>query len=272
MRSRIAFWFLLIIFASVGGLFLSEKGGTRGFESIAMKVVAPAQSAITYAISPFRGVFSTITHLRDLERENEARRDEVAALKSEIVRLREVDIENKRLKDLLGYKDHNPDWKYLNARVIGGGPNNLVQTITIDKGKANGLQEGMTVVASGGLVGKITDVWDNASRVLLLIDPNSSVNAMVQRSRALGVVIGQPGRHITMEYVAQGESVEPGDMVMTSGFGGGFPKGVLIGQVADIGGSDLEVFQQLRLVPAVRFQDLEEVMVITNFTPIKIPG
>jgi rod shape-determining protein MreC len=128
----------------------------------------------------------------------------------------------------------------------------------------------MPVVTERGLVGRVHQVGPVSSTVLLLTDPSSGVQGLVQRTRAAGVVNGKSGGAPVMEYVPQGAEIEPGDLVITSGLGGNFPKNLVIGQVVEVQQRDFDMFQQAVIRPTVDFNRLEFVLVITNFAPL--PG
>ena len=270
MRLKLILWALSLLLLGAGGIFVSQRGWMQPAQGLALQGLAPLQQAFNQTIDPLAKFFDALVRVRRLEAENERQREELARLSAEIATLREAEMENQRLRALLHYKEANPGRQFLVAAVIGRDPTNLVESIIIDKGSRDGLQEGMVVVAEGALAAKLIQVSDSFAKALLITDPTSSVNAMVQSSRALGVVKGWPGSGLVMEYVAQGEEVQAGDLVVTSGLGGGFPQGLLIGQVVAVEGSDVEMFQRLEIKSPVGFQGLEEVMVITNFTPFRL--
>lgn len=236
-------------------------------ERPAMAVLAPIQGLLASIAHPIAETLDSITHLGSLKEENEKLRHQIEQLNTEVVRLREVQLENERLRALIAYQQGNPGLRFQTAAVIGRDPTNLVQTIVINKGLKQGVSKGMVVVAEGGLAGKVTNAYENSAKVRLITDPSSAVSAMVQRSRSSGLVEGKAGGALAMSYLAKGDDVAVGDLVITSGLGGGFPKGILIGQITEVGGSPSEPFQHVLLQPAASFSKLEEVLVIINFTP-----
>jgi rod shape-determining protein MreC len=121
-------------------------------------------------------------------------------------------------------------------------------------------------------VGRIVEVGFTSSKVLLIIDARSSVNALVQRSRASGVVEGILGGTLAMKYISQDQEVSVGDVILTSGLGGNFPKGIVIGQVVGVHQQDIEMFQQAQVRPTVDLGHLERVLVITDFQPVEVIG
>lgn len=128
----------------------------------------------------------------------------------------------------------------------------------------------MPVVNEQGLVGRISEVNESTSKVLLITDADSTVNAILQSSRLTGVITGRPGADPVMGFIPQGSEVSVGEIVLTSGMGGNFPKGIPIGQVVEVRQRDFEVFQEATVRPTVDFGRLEMVMIITNFDPLEV--
>jgi rod shape-determining protein MreC len=188
----------------------------------------------------------------------------------ENVRLREADIERAALREALQFKQANPTFELIAAEVVGRDPSNLLQYILIDRGADDGLTPGMPVVTARGLVGKVTAVYPHSARVMLLTDLASSVNALIQSSRATGMLQGEGQRGLIMRYVEQRDQVQVGDVVLTSGLGGNFPKRLVIGQVTDVKRSDVDMFQEVQVLSAVDFDQLEMVLVIRSFVPIDV--
>jgi rod shape-determining protein MreC len=155
------------------------------------------------------------------------------------------------------------------ARVIGQESNNFLDFIMLDLGSEHGVGVGMPVLTDQGLVGRISEVTNTTSKVLLVTDASSAVNAILQSSRVNGVVRGNPGGDLLMDYIPQGVVFSVGEIVLTSGLGGNFPKGIPIGQVTEVRQRDIDVFQQAVVRPTVDFSSLELVTVVTNFDPLE---
>ena len=126
---------------------------------------------------------------------------------------------------------------------------------------------GMPVITEAGLVGRISRVSSGSSQVMLLTDSQSAVNAYVQRSRATGVVQGTLGPDLSLEYVLRGETIVVGDVLLTSGVGGNFPRRLVIGQVAEVRQNDIEAHTSAVVVPAANLAELESVLILMNFEP-----
>ena len=157
---------------------------------------------------------------------------------------------------------------YLAANVIGFDTSPFLSYIFLDRGSNDNIRRDMPVVTEAGLVGRVVEVTATACKVLLITDPNPPVNARVVRSRAAGVVVGQTAGSLTLQYLAQEAEVQPGDVVITSGLGGKYPEGIVIGTVTVVQRQDYEVQQTAVLVSPIDFRALEMALIITSFQPI----
>ncbi len=266
LRSR-ALVAILILSVILAWLVFDQLSATNPIRDAFSRVLSPVQFVLKRVVSPVDKVVSGVVHAVRLEAENQALRDENAELRNLVMLLQEARLENEKLRRELEFKSAVPNYHLLAAEVIGHDPNNLLQYLIIDRGAADGLEPGMPVLTADGLVGRISRVNHSSAAVMLISDPSSSVSALIQQSRATGLVQGYPGQELVMRYIAQGEEVNVGDVVLTSGLGGGFPKRLVIGQVASVKRSDVEMFQEARVIPAVRLRDLEMVQVLLNFPP-----
>jgi rod shape-determining protein MreC len=265
--------FLLLAILCLGGIALRETGRLQHVEGLAVDLVIPLQQGLSRFGNRVANMMETVHQLDRLQQENRELQDLVDQLTIENVRLSEAAIENEILRQQLNFTRENPSFDIRSAdvigRVVGRDPSNILQNLLIDVGARDGVAPGMPVVTAQGLVGHITRVGDRSARVLLITDASSSVNALLQRSRATGVVQGQIGRTLVMHYIAQGEDVQVGDIVLTSGLGGNYPKRLVIGQVTAVRQRDIDLFQEAEVRPTVDFGRLEVVMVITDFTPVQ---
>ncbi len=263
---------LAVVVVLVVGKRVPAIGAVQG---VVLDAFAPIQDLITSSYQEVTGTGGrTVATVDQLVQENERLRAENDRLAQEAVRAPELQRENDELRDLLGLRRAGAPWQWLPGRVIAADPSNLVRSIDVELPTTSGLVENMTVMTARGLVGKITKLGRNAARVLLVTDSTSSVNAMVQRSRARGVVYGVRGApgasQIVMRYIPQGEEIKAGDRIVTSGLGGIFPEGIAIGQVAEVRQSATDMFQEATVEPFVDFGRLETVLVITNHQPVKL--
>jgi len=258
---------LLLLALLVAGIVLRPTGYLKPVEDIASTLFAPLQYSVHWVGTRVEGWVQALRELRSSRSRVVQLQETVDRLMIENVRLREAEIEATALREQLQFKLANPTYEMLAAEVIGQDPSNLLQYIMIDRGSQDGLTAGMPAVTARGLVGSITTVYPHSARVMLLTDPASSVNALIQSSRATGVVQGQARLNLLLRYVEGSEQVQVGDIVLTSGLAGRFPKRLVIGQVQAVRRSDVEMFQEIEVQSAVEFDRLESVLVIQNFVP-----
>ena len=268
---------LVVLAASLAVLILGRTGAVRPAENVASTVVVPIQYAVHRLVQGVADIVRVPYDLQNLRAENERLQARVDELVYQLALLREIQIENANLRELLNLKEQSPEVlgpgaDLLSAEVIGRDPSNLLRYLMIDRGSQDHLKPGMPVIAPRGLVGQIDEVRPNSAKVKLLTDPSSSVTAMVQRSRATGSVQGQTGPNLVMNLLPQSEEgiAKVGDLVLTSGLGGHFPRRLLIGQITEVKQRDVNMFQEVRLRPAVDFDRLETVIVVRHFTPIGV--
>jgi rod shape-determining protein MreC len=255
-------------------LVLSSSGKLAPFEGVMSTATRPFLITFSGLGRQVNNVLNTIRDLRTLRTSNQNLQSLANTLTIDNLRLKEVESENLQLRELLRFRQLNPIYDFRGgqviARVISKAPNNYLSTITIDLGAEHGIEAGMPVVSERGLVGRIYKVGPTSSTVLLITDPSSGVSALLQRNRLVGVVNGRAGSPPVMDFIPQEGEVTTGDLVITSGLGGSFPKNLVIGQVVEVRQRDYEMFQQAVLRPTVNFDRLEFVLVITNFKPL--PG
>lgn len=252
---------------------LQTSGQLRPVQSFVTQLTSPAQVTTTGLTESVTDAVEFLLELRQLRQRNSELSQINDALLVENFGLREVERENQQLREMLNFAQTRPGVELrgaqIVARVIGQESNNFLEYIMLDLGTSHGIREGMAVVTDQGMVGRISDVTDTTSKVLLLTDVSSAVNAILQSSRLNGVIRGAPGGDLVMDYIPQGASFSIGEVVLTSGLGGRFPKGIPIGQVVEIRQRDIDVFQQAVVRPTVDFRRLELVMVVTNFDPLE---
>jgi rod shape-determining protein MreC len=262
---------IILILLSLAGVALDQNDDLQPIEDLALRFVIPIQAKLTAVANSVSDLTQTTRDIRELRRRNEELRSLADSLMIENVRLKEVEAENETLRRLLDFTQANPSHSYkaaeIKGRVIGRDPSNFLSYLIIDAGSQQGIERGMPVVTERGLVGRIADVGSNWAKVMLIIDPSSSVNALIQSSRATGVIEGQVGGNLVMKYIPQEDTVNVNDIVLTSGLGGNFPKALIIGQVTTVYQHDIEMFQEAHIRPTVDFDELETVLVITNFLP-----
>lgn len=200
--------------------------------------------------------------LRRVAEENRRLRQEIQALKGQLGELREAAAAGARLAALLSFKTSLQPGTVA-AQVVGRDSTNWFRGLVLDKGERDGVRTEMGVITRAGAVGRVVKTTPATSVVLLITDPNNAVAGLVQRTRDEGIVEGTPARRARMKYLPLLSSVREGDLVVTSGLEGVFPKGLPIGTVTRIEKAEGELFQSAELLPSVDVSRLEEVLVVT---------
>jgi rod shape-determining protein MreC len=226
-------------------------------------VFAPIQRGMATLIRPLTDIARSVQEWGTLRQEIETLRADVAELQMENARLQEVEAENRELRRLLGAPARHK-FETVLATVIGRSSTDWHAIIVIDKGFEHGIEVDMPVIAGQGLVGKVTTVSRNAAEVQLIIDPQSSVGGRDLSTRARGIVEGSMTDILKFNYVPKDSRVEKGNRIVTSGYGGIYPGGILIGEVSKVEERRYDFYQQIEVVPFVDFDALEEVLIITN--------
>lgn len=254
------------------GFALDRVGYLGTARTFVQSLVSPLQGALTTVAGDVSNRLEETQSLEALRARNQELEALANRLMVENVRLQEVDRENELLRQLLNYTRSNPQFNYQPTTVVGRStgvdPTNLLYFVYVDVGARQGVAEEMPVITERGLVGRVTAVGGNSAQILLLIDPSSAVNAIIQNSRATGLVRGNIDGTIMMERIPPNETVNPGDLVLTSGLGGNFPAKLVIGQVTEVTQRDQDMFQTARIRPTVDFGKLETMLIITSFEPI----
>ncbi|MGQ0602149.1 MAG: rod shape-determining protein MreC [Anaerolineales bacterium] len=201
--------------------------------------------------------------LAELEAENQQ-------LRTENLQLKENENEIRIISGLVNYAQSQPEAKYLAATKIGSDTSPFLTYVIFDKGSDDGVTRGMPVVTGEGLVGRVVEVSATACKVLLITDPASAVATRLQKSREEGMVVGQVGGGLEMQFITQQAKIETGEVVLTSGLAGAYPAGIVVGYVSGVEQLNFEVLQKAVLAPAVDFTKLDIVLIITNFQPADI--
>jgi rod shape-determining protein MreC len=233
-------------------------------------LLKPVQGIEANIADDSTGFFHDYFDLVNVRRENVRLKEQVADLESQRTRLAELEVENRRLSDLLELREVL-DMQALAARIIGADATEVSRTLILSEGSTNGLRRDMPVISTEGVIGKLIAVAPNASRVLLINDHNSGLDALDQRSRARGIVAGLLNGDLTMKYVDRTEDVKPGDSVVTSGMDGIFPRGLLVGQITSVSQEGPGLFLNIDIRPAADFQKLEQVLILTQKPPQLAP-
>ncbi|OHB24691.1 MAG: rod shape-determining protein MreC [Desulfuromonadaceae bacterium GWB2_53_15] len=227
----------------------------------AMTVFAPILKPAARLSGFFEDIWDGYINLVNVQRENLMLRDEIKELNARVVAGNEAVKSNQRLESLLEMKN-TVNAPILTSMVVGEDVSSWFRTMIIDRGSTSGIRNGMAVVAADGVVGQIVKVAPSTSRVLLLSDHASGIAATIQRSRARGVVKGKGDGLCSLEFATREEDVKVGDIVVSSGVGGVFTKGLSIGEVTMVKRGEYGIFQTVTIRPAVNIAHLEEVLVV----------
>ncbi len=257
-------WLWVFIIGSV--LFLLSSNSDLGptwnpAEQFVIEITAPFQKLIKQTTNSTEELWLNYFHLVDVHHENTQLKSEIHELKMANSRYRELLATQGRLEELLQFKQ-TINRPVLAAQVIGLDPTGWFKSVIIDKGKWAGLRLDMPVVNAFGVVGRVVSVSSNYAKVLLIIDQNSAVDCLVQRSRDRGMLKGLMSEICKLDYVAKSNDITVGDIVVTSGLGGVFPKGLPVGRILDVKEISGELFKDIKIRTAVDFSKLEEVLVI----------
>lgn len=260
-----------IIFLVVGGILALSLGGFFGSASRQFgSVLIDTQ---TWFSSRFLGLQDFFTAPRDivsLRTRNAELEAQVSQLQAQVIELQQRVNETEILAALVDFSRSNPESTYKAAAVIGRDPSPFLHYIIINRGSNDDIRRGMPVVTNQGLVGRVDAVIADAARVQLITDPASAVNVYLQNAETSAVTFGSVTGDISLDMISQNTIVESGDLILTSGLGGGYPSDLPIGQVVTIRTLEFKLFQQATIQPAVDFSRLEIVLVITNFRPVDI--
>lgn len=243
-----------------------EAGPIHGVRSIVTTITSPARYVGSVVASPFNGlgnVFSNLTASQETLSDLKAQNEELTA---KVTELSEAEETATRLEGLLGLQS-TYNLESTAARIIGESSDAWSRTVTIDKGSADGFSINMPVCNSAGIIGQIIEVSANTSTVRLITDENSGVSAMVQSTRAQGVLQGQPDGTLRLEYVTVDADVKEGDIIVTSGIGGVYPKGLPLGTVSTVVREENATYYTITVTPASSStENNEEVLVITSLS------
>lgn len=324
---RLVWWLATVL--GVGGVsvFLSHQGTLAPIENASLTITAPVESGLRDIASPLNDIFQGIVDRGDIARENERLREEIERLQVELAKRQTAEQRIRELEDALQIKQSRPEDQLLAARVIALDPSGLKRTIAIDRGIADGVDEGMVVLSrNGSLVGTVSRAFDNYAWVRLVTDPDSVVNAEVsapagvlsesQPAQVLtpetpaptpeptsapedepqatpqpgvtsppagrddaqesgpvrGVAEGHLRQGILLDLLPADALLQEGSLVVTSGLGGNYPPGLLIGSISAVESRPQAAFQRATVEPATDLLRLDTVLVIVSFKPARLVG
>ena len=260
-----------IIFLVVGGILALAFGGYfSGSSNVFTGSLIDIQ---TWLSSRFVALQDFLTAPRDvasLRQRNAELESEVAELQAQVIQLQQQVSETDILAALVDFSLARSDNTYKAAAVIGRDPSPFLHYVIINAGSNDGIRRGMPVVTDQGLVGRVDAVIADAARVQLITDPASRDNVRLQNAETEASLLGSVTGDVTLDLIPQDITIEQGDLVLTSGLGGGYPPDLIIGQVVNIRSRDFDLFQQATVQPVVDFNRLQIVLVIIDFKPVDI--
>jgi rod shape-determining protein MreC len=262
IRNRAGYLFLAVVLGHI--ILISAQVNSRTgvpiLEAVTFGVFAEVQRVVSLGVSSVRGVWNGYLGLRHVNGENQDLKRQVADLQIALQQQRALAERSRRLEALLELRDQTK-LTTKSAEIIAAGATPDFRTVTIDKGRRDGLRTDMAVIAPAGVIGRVVMPGLQAAKVQLLIDRNAAAGALIERSRAQGVVVGGSDERLRLEYVSEVADIVEGDTVVTSGIDGIYPKGFVIGKVEKVekGGG---AYKRIIVRPAVDFRTLEEVLVV----------
>jgi rod shape-determining protein MreC len=260
-----------VVFLVVGGVMTLALGGYfSGPSNIFTGALMNVQSSFSSRFFALQEFFTSPRDIAALRQQNAELQNEVAELQAQVIQLQQQVGETQVLAALVDFSRARPENTYKAAAVIGRDPNPFLHYVIINRGSNDGILRGMPVVTDQGLVGHVEAVIADAARVQLITDPGSSVNVYLQNADVDASLVGSVTGDLVLELIPQDAVVEAGDLVLTSGLGGGYPPDLIIGQVVNVRSRDFDLFQQATVQPVVDFNRLQIVLVIVNFKPVDI--
>ena len=242
------------------------EGGPLGLVRGAFQTITtPVRYLGATVAAPFQGLGNIFTNLTADQATLSELQEENEQLRARNVELEEYAVSAERLQDLLDLRDSN-NLQSTAARIISGSTDSWNSTVTIDKGSSSGIYAGMPVTSAGGVIGQVISSGPTSSVVRLLSDEQSSISAMVQSTRAQGMLQGSATGEVTLGFVRTSQEVNVGDVVVTGGLGGVFPKGLPIGQVTSVESNPGDLYLHVTVELFARTETSEEVLVITSLT------
>ena len=238
--------------------------------------ISPLQAALRGGVREIQDIWGYIRGLRDLAMENRGLSEEIVYLRGEMRMARELERDNQMMRDLLGFVRRFPN-RLISCEVIGRDGTGWWQTARLDKGAASGVAEGRAVITPEGLIGRTVSVSDRTADVLLLSDPSCKVSVRLSRLGVFGVVEGlgkKPGEQpaCRMDFISQTSEVQLGDEVVTSGLGGLFPKGLLVGRVSRVEMNESGLYQTAWIDSAAGLGALEYAFVAASEADLSSAG
>lgn len=262
---------LLIMALALMSMRARQRSGVEFLDGLWLELCSPFHEITTAVTKNVQSLFRFPFQSGHAEQENLELRQQVSRLREENARLKEAALASERLRRLLEFKE-TVRISMVGAEVIGRDPSSWFRSVTINKGEKDGIRKGMAVTSPEGVVGQVLRTGPHYSIVLLITDYNSAIDGLIQRTRGRTIVEGRGENRCQLKYLLRTEDVVVGDIVITSGLTGNFPKGLVIGEIRKVEKEGQGVFQEAELVPCADLSKLEEVLVITESRMVPVPS
>lgn len=264
-KTLVVIGIILLIAVNITVLSISVKRRSPSYDpgNMTIFLLAPFQETVTRVLGFFEDIWNHYFFLVTVSTQNEELRKAVAVATERNRQLTEIELSNQRLRTLLNFQQ-NIAKIVVAAEIIGKDPSPWFKTFIVDKGEVDGIEKGSSVVIPEGIVGQVIEVGKHYSKVLLIIDPNSAVDALVQRTRSRGLIKGGIGGKCLFKYALRKHEIQVGDSVISSGLDGVYPKGLHIGKVSGVVRRNAGIFQEVTVIPGVDFEELEQVLIMAK--------
>lgn len=261
---------ILIIVVISGLLFLALSGYLTPVFNLTLNPLISFQSWLSVRYLSMRDFLTAPRDVTQLREQNALLESQVTQLQTQLIEMEERLTEAQVCFALLDFGRTNPQYEYIAATVIGREISPFLQYIIIDKGSEHGILHGMPVVTQQGLVGRVDAVIAKASRIKLITDSTSVVNVFLQSAETEAQLLGSLTGDVSLDMIPLDETVEPGDVVLTSGLGGNYPPNIFVGQVLSVQQRENALFQTATVQPIVDFTSINAVLVVVNFEAVDI--
>jgi len=251
---------LLLVF-SILSLSLKHSPAVKKVQGVIISATAPGLEGMEYVSRRIKNIWQGYFYLVGVKQQNHELERQLEEYKQREVRYHEAQEALTRLEGLLDLK-RQVALPVIGARVIAYDPSLWSRCALIDQGRAEGVKDGLPVLAPQGIVGRVVEVYPEYSKVMLIVDGKSAADAMIQRTRVRGILKGKGGNRCSLDFVPKSADVRVGDLVLASGLVGLYPKGLVFGKVTKANKKNPGVFQDIEVTPSVDLSTLEEVLVV----------
>lgn len=265
-RKSYYYWIVILVIAVLvfNSSPVKRSRPLNALKRLAVNIIYPFKYLATGTYVNITRGTARFFFLRGVQAENERLKGELADYKTRVILMNQIGAENKRLRELIGFRTAYRVSRIVPVEMIARPATNWFGIIEINKGSRDGISADTAVVNEEGLVGRVLEVSDLSSKVLLITDPSSAVSVYDTETSDMGIANGDLMGPIKIKYLASNANVKPGDAIVTSGMSDTFPKGIIVGRVRSISKKDYDIFQKVDVVPSVNFSRLNKLFVVTK--------